>query len=81
MLKLKHHYHFPSLALTARPVVLSTVRDEEDELIRDIDAQTDTHDDNWTLEATPDSEVLEQRWSQIVEDVEHDPEWQKFADD
>ena len=48
---------------------------EDDELIESIHNQMTQNDDNWQLTETPDSAELENYWSKVEDDVEHDPEW------
>lgn len=49
---------------------LSPVISEPDELIRAIEEEAIRHDDNWTLEASPDSDQLDQSWDAILRDRE-----------
>lgn len=81
MLTLKKSFHLPSLSFGAAHLELSPVTNEDDELIQAIENQVIDHDDNWTLDPVPDSGELEREWTAIVDDIEHDPEWERFSDD
>ncbi len=77
-LKKSHHFHLPRLQFISTPMQLSPVTSDDDELIEAIENSIIVHDDNWTLEAVPDTEQLERDWSRIQQDIEQDPEWFKF---
>lgn len=79
MLKIHHSLQLPQLVSRHPQMALSTVASDGDELLEAI--QADDQNDRWTLEATPDTEQLEESWSHIVEDVRQDPEWFTFAED
>lgn len=83
MLAIKKSFrsYLPQLHFGVSSMQLSAVRTESDELIQEIENDIARHDDNWTLEVTPDTERLEQDWERIQKDIEHDPEWVTFGDD
>lgn len=81
MLKLNKTIRFPSFRFGAKALCLSAVVSDDDELTREIDAQSVVHDDNWTLDSTPDVVELDREWTEIVEDISHDPDWIHFDDE
>jgi hypothetical protein len=83
MLKIKssHHLHLPHLDLSSASMQLSVVRDDGDELTQAISDATRENDDTWTLDERPDSDQLTQFWSEVIDDVQHDPEWFNFSDE
>lgn len=64
-----------------KPMQLSPVVSDGDELLEEIDNAAALHDDNWQLEATPDTDQLEKNWQHIEDDIRHDPEWVWLSDD
>lgn len=79
MLHLKHSYHFHLPKMTApRPLELSPVVSEDDELIQEIEASTMQP---WELVETPDVQGIDQFWNGVSEDLQKDPTWFSFADD
>ncbi len=68
-LKKSFHLHLPHLAVSA-PMQLSPVVSDSDELIQAIEEESIRHDNNWTLEAAPDSDQLDQSWDAILRDPE-----------
>ena len=84
MLKLKrsHHFSLPHLTLPAAPVQFQPVPiTDDDELARAIVDDTIEHDNQWELSERPDMGELTKFWSEVEEDVAHDPEWFKFSED
>ena len=83
MLSIKKTFrsYLPQFHGTSSGMKLSPVTSESDELIQAIEEDITRHDDNWTLEVTPDTERLEQDWSRIQQDIEKDPEWVRFSDE
>lgn len=83
MLSIKKTFrsYLPQFHAASSGMKLSPVTSESDELIQAIEDDITRHDDNWTLEVTPDTERLEQDWSRIQQDIEHDPEWVNFSED
>lgn len=83
MLSIKKSFrsYLPQLHFGAAAMELSPITTEPDELIQAIESDVTLHDDNWTLEVTPDTERLEQDWERIQQDIEHDPEWVHFSED
>ena len=83
MLKLKHKHHldFPHITLSSRPMELSAVPVDNDELNQAILEDPIAHDDVWELSERPDSNELTQFWSEVEADVASDPEWFKFSND
>lgn len=83
MLKLKHTHHLtlPHLNLSSRPMQLSPVTTDNDELTQAIDADIQTHDDVWQLSERPDANELNQFWEEVVEDVSKDPKWFRFENE
>lgn len=83
MLKIKKSLSLslPSLGVNAsKPMQLSPISSDEDELVRAVDADPDDHDDNWELNDRPDTAELEQFWTSVEEDVRKDPTWFTFDD-
>lgn len=73
--------YLPQFQAGSAQMELSPISSESDELIQAIEDDIIRHDDNWTLEVTPDTERLEQDWSRIQKDVERDPTWAHFNDE
>lgn len=71
------HLHAPS-PMQFAPV---TVHEPDDELMSAIANDPVEHDNTWELSEHPDTQALEQFWSQVSDDVSHDPEWYTFTDD
>lgn len=82
MLQLKNHQtnHFTHLSGFGQ-LQLGAVVSDDDELLQEIDQQRSLHDDNWTLDPTPDVEEVEQFWTNVQADIEQDPDWYTFSDD
>lgn len=74
MLKLKHRFTLPKFT-AARRLVFSRVPAEDDELIEAIESANGL-DDAWQLTPAPDSDQLEEYWSDVVSDIQTDPGWQ-----
>lgn len=72
--------YMPQIQATTAQMQLSPVLSEADELIQAIERDAEIHEDNWTLETTPDTESLEKDWSQIHLDIQRDPDWVRFSD-
>lgn len=81
MLKIRHHFSLPHIAHASHPITLSEPGTENDELIQAIENDYITHGNDWTLTGTPDVKGLEKFWSQVEDDIRHDPEWFQFADE
>lgn len=84
MLKIKQTFHIslPSLGLTqAKPLQLSPVIDDGDELTQAVKADTVDHDDNWQLTDRPNETELDQFWDKVEKDIAKDPSWFKFDDE
>lgn len=82
MLKLKHKYHldFPHTTFhMPHSMSLSSVPADDDELAQAIVNDPEDHDNNWQLTNQPDSEELEQYWTNVEEEIKNDPEWIDFA--
>lgn len=82
MLKMKHSYHldFPHITFSAPQVMqFAPVNGDNDELTQDVMSDPQTHDNNWELVERPDTAELEQYWTNVREDIMHDPEWSNFA--
>ena len=75
MLSIKKSFrsYLPQFHASTPQMTLSPVVSESDELIQAIEEDVIRHDDNWTLEATPDTETLEQSWDDIL----REPEWSR----
>ena len=71
----------PYLRSGTTQMQLSPVLSDTDELIQAIEDEIVRHDDNWTLDVSPDTKKLEQDWAAIQQDIEHDSEWFKFDDE
>lgn len=80
-LKHKHHLELPHLSLSTRPMELSAVPIDNDELTQAIVEDPVAHDDVWELTERPDSGELTAFWSEVEADVANDPEWFKFSED
>ena len=82
MLQLKNHQtnHFTHLSGFGQ-LQLGAVVSDDDELLQEIDQQRSLHDDNWTLDPTPDVEEVEQFWTNVQADIEQDPDWYTLSDD
>ncbi len=78
-LKTHHKLHLPTLRY--QPLQLATVQNDDDELTQAIANDVNTHDDNWTLEAAPDTRELNTFWSHVQDDISHDPTWQRFDEE
>lgn len=81
MLKLKQHFHLPSIAFDSHPPLqLAPVPadDDNDELTQAIAADPIDHDNNWTLDERPDTTELESFWAEVTRDLKKDPGWGKF---
>ena len=74
-IKKHHHIHIPSFSNTARPMQLSPVVTDDDELIAAIDGADNDH---WTLEQRPDADELMRYWNRVEADIASDPEWVHF---
>ncbi len=63
---------------SVRPLTLSAVCSEDDELIQDIEQSTEQP---WELVEVPDVQQLDQFWTGVEDDLKKDPEWFTFAED
>jgi hypothetical protein len=84
MLKIEHNHHmkFPRLSLALpHQMQLAPVVADDDELSQAIENDPIDHDNTWELVERPDPGKLEAFWTQVVEDVKSDPEWNTFAED
>lgn len=84
MLKLKHKHHldFPHLQFNLmQPMQLSPVMADDDELSQAIDRDQEYQENDWELAERPDSQQLENFWSEVQRDVRHDPDWVDFSRD
>lgn len=83
MLKIKNNHKMPLSVpmIGTRRLAMSPIVSEDDELIEAIDNSVRNSDDNWTLDATPDTDELSRYWKAVEDDIENDPEWIKFDDD
>lgn len=82
MLKLKrtHHLSLPRLSFSwLHSMKLSKVSSDDDELAKAIDNDPVDHDNNWQLTDRPDTEELEQYWTNVEDEIKSDPEWIDFA--
>lgn len=81
MLKLKHHFHLPSITFDSHPPLqLAPIpTDDDDELTQAIATDPIDHDNNWTLDERPDTSELESFWSEVTSDLKSDPDWTDFA--
>jgi hypothetical protein len=61
-----------------KPMELSPVRVDDDELTQDVVADPETHDNNWELNDRPDENELEAFWTGVEQDVKKDPTWFAF---
>lgn len=78
MLKIKKSRSFslPRLSLGgSRPMQLSAVPVDEDELTQAVVGDTKDHDNNWELTDRPDTDELEAYWGAVEQDVRKDPLW------
>lgn len=76
MLKIsKHHYLcLPDFSLGfSKPLELTPVPADDDDLTRAIGADPAAHDDNWELSERPDTNELESYWQHVEEDMQNDP--------
>lgn len=74
--------HFPHISLgLPHQMQLAPVRVDNDELSQAIANDSVDHDNNWELVERPDPGRLDAFWTAVVDDVENDPEWVKFAED
>ena len=80
MLKLRHAL-FGARTRKLSPVLLSVPTSDQDELIQSIENEYIERDDNWQLTPTPDTVELESFWSNVSDDIAHDPTWQRFDDE
>lgn len=81
-LKHKHQLDFPHLTFSLpKAMELSPVRADDDPLVRNIDADADQLDNNWTLSERPDSQDLERFWQRVTNEIKADPDWADFATD
>ena len=81
MLKLKHHFHLPSITFDSHPPLeLAPVPvDDDDELTQAIAADPIDHDNNWTLDERPDQTELESFWAEVSSDLKIDPDLTDLA--
>ena len=82
MLKIKKSlFSLPRLnTATAKPMKLSPVTADGDELAVAVATDPDTHDNNWELTDRPDEAELEAFWNTVEADVKKDPKWFTFDD-
>lgn len=80
MLKIKKSlFSLPTFTTTAvKPMKLSPVTADNDELSVAVATDPDTHDNNWELNDRPDEHELEAFWTGVEEDVKKDPTWFAF---
>lgn len=76
-LKHAHNFHLPHFTVT-RPLELSPVCSEQDELIEDIEQSSG---DVWELADMPDVEGLGAFWNGVEDDLRDDPQWFSFAEE
>lgn len=83
MLKIKQKIHFtlPRFTVWHHRPQLSRPVPENDELIVAIDADTTSHGDDWQLSERPDSKQLVEYWTEVEEDIKHDPKWITIAEE
>lgn len=82
MLKLKHHFHLPTITFDSHPpleLAPVPVDDDGDELTQAIQSDPIEHDNTWTLDERPDTQELESFWTTVTEDLKSDPDWFDFA--
>lgn len=63
---------------TVKPMQLSPVTADSDELSLAVATDPDTHDNNWELADRPDEAELEAFWNNVEADVKKDPKWFTF---
>lgn len=80
MLKIKKPlFSLPHFDTTSvKPMKLSVVRDDGDELSLAVATDPDTHDNNWELNDRPDEVELEAFWNTVEADIKKDPKWFTF---
>lgn len=83
MLKINKHHSMslPAPIGASSRLAMSPILSEDDELIEAIDRSREVRDDNWILDATPDTDELSNYWNAVERDIENDPEWIKFSDE
>ncbi len=82
MLQIKQKFHLPHFVHSStKPVAFGPVADDGDELTVAITDDPVQHDNNWQLEERPNEVQLEQYWTEVENDIQHDPTWIKFADE
>ena len=72
MLQIKKSFSLPLPSFnstSSKPMQLSPVRLDDDELTQDVVADPETHDNNWELNDRPDEHELEAFWTGVEEDV------------
>lgn len=82
MLKIKSRHLLNSFRIGQggyKPLELSPVVSENDELIQEIEA--DAERDTWTLSPVPDTEQLASFWASVEQDIQNDPEWVQFSEE
>ena len=79
MLHINHSFNFHLPHMTSlRPLELSPIVSEEDELIQDIERSVEQP---WELVETPDADGINQFWSGVEDDLRNDPTWFNFANE
>lgn len=71
-------FSLPHLTLRTRPMELSPVVADDDELSQAIASDTGNHDDAWELTERPDEAELEVFWDNVEKDIAKDPTWVRF---
>lgn len=73
------HISLPHIDLGgSKPMQLSPVTDDSDELTQAVSADPVDHDDNWELTDGPDEAELDAFWTNVEKDIQKDPSWFTF---
>lgn len=81
MLKIqKDHFDFPHIiehipSLHLRPLQLSPIKDDDDDLTQAIKSDPQVHDDIWELSERPNADELTAFWNQVADEAKKDPDW------
>ena len=81
MLKIPKSPHISLLHLdlsAPKPMQLSPVADDDDELTQAVSTDPVDHDDNWELTDRPDEAELDAFWTNVEKDIRKDPSWFTF---
>lgn len=78
MLHLSPSHRFAFQHPENKHLALSPVPDEDDELIRAIEAD---RGETWQLDPMPDTTALGEFWAGVEDDLHNDPTWVSFSDD